>query len=748
MKFVPSEEQKLIKETFSRFFSKESPISLVRACEDAGHSPDLWRKIVDNGLLQLGLDAEHQGEDNTGRTIERVLVAEEFGRVLAPVPLLESWIAARCLSRATNTRSQKLLADLNDGSLLVTFAPSPVLPGRQQVVPAATVADGVLAFNGSTLGYYSKQGKPTESRGRLGAATSGMLSLQEADFDLEFPSHEPPERVFEDCIAEWRILAAAALNGLCERALEIASEYARTRIAFGKAIGAFQAVAHPLADVATRLEGARLVSLESAWALDCNLEQADALSSMAFVGSAELATDLTRVAMHVHGGYGITEDYDIQLFYRRAKAWPLLLGDPRGEAVRLGEKLIQLNEAGQPLPPWHLEPETKGEGYDFALGPRYTEYRERFIHFLEHSDYETDIQPSQSTASSEGFSPAFHKKLGDAGYIATGWPEKYGGQVSDDLELTIFGQELSRKTGHHNSPLSTSKLVAQTIIAVGSTAQQEEYLPAIARGELIIALGYTEPDGGSDAAAAKTRAIRDGDDWVINGQKMFTTSGDFADYVFLLARTNPEKSKHRGLTMFLVPMNSEGIDVQKVGTLGGVCTTATFYSDVRVSDAQRVGEIDGGWDVLSVALKFEHGGQSYHWLAAQLLSDAMAMASRGLPDPASPVAERFGDAAIAIETSKLLAYRSAWLHANDLPFDGECGPMAKLYSSDALVLATSGLMDMLGSYAIIADSEVDSHAAAVHHAFLVAPGTTTYGGTVEIMRSLIAERHLGLPRSR
>jgi len=748
MKFVPSEEQRLIKETFSRFFSKESPISLVRECEDQGHSSDLWRKIVDSGLLQLGLDAEPQGEVKPGGSIERVLVAEEFGRVLAPVPLLESWIAARCLSRATDTRSRKMLDELSDGSLLVTFAPWPLLPDRRQVIPAATVADGVLAFNGSALGFYRKQEIPMEGCGRLGAATSGMSPLKQADFELEFSSHDSAQSVYEDCLAEWRVLTAAALNGLCERALEIASEYARTRIAFGKAIGAFQAVAHPLADVATRLEGARLVCLEAAWALDCNLEQADALSSMAFVGSADLATDLTRVAMHVHGGYGITEDYDIQLFYRRAKAWPLMLSDPRGEAARLGEKLILLNDAGHPLPPWHLETEAKGEGYDFALGTRYTEYRDRLIRFLEHSDCEADVPSGQGTASSEGFSPAFHKKLGDAGYIATGWPEKYGGQVSDDLELTIFGQELSRKTGHHNSPLSTSKLVAQTIIAVGSTAQQEEYLPAIARGELIIALGYTEPDGGSDAAAAKTRAVRDGDDWVINGQKMFTTSGDFADYVFLLARTNPEKSKHRGLTMFLVPLNAEGIEVQTVRTIGGVCTTATFYSDVRVPDAQRIGEIDGGWDVLSVALKFEHGGQSYHWLTAQLLSEAMAMASHGLPDPASPISERFGHAAIAIETSKLLAYRSAWLHANGVPFDGECGPMAKLYSSDTLVLATSELIDMLGSYAVIADSAVDSHAAAVHHAFLVAPGTTTYGGTVEIMRSLIAERHLGLPRSR
>lgn len=746
MKYTPSDDQILIKDIYSRFFSKECPISLVRSSEVRGHSPDLWRKIVETGVLSLGL--ENESNSFGAGVLERVLVAEEFGRVLAPIPLLESWVAARCLSRASDAASLSVLTEVVGGELLVSIAPRAIESGRGEFVPAGGVAGGVLALDGSALSFYRKGGSSVTGTGRLGAASSAVWDLGEREFDLEFPSGVTAATVFNDCLTEWKVLIAAALNGLSARALEIACDYAKTRKAFGMPIGAFQAVSHPLADAATAGEGARLIGLEAGWALADRLEQADALSSMAFVAAAQGATELTRVAVHVHGGYGITKEYDIQLFHRRAKAWPLQLSDPRAEAIRLGEKLVSLNAAGHRLPPWHFESAEAGEGYEFGLGARYQGFREQLTMFLASAAGEPDESETMSTAASEGFSPGFHKELGRAGYIALGWPEEYGGKESDAVELTIFAEELSNKTGHHNSPLSTSRLVAQTLIAVGSSAQKEKYLPLIASGELIVALGYTEPDGGSDAAAAKTRAVRAGTGWVINGQKMFTTSGDFADYVFLLTRTDPDKPKHRGLTMFLVPLKTKGVEVRPIETIGGVSTTASFYTDVWVSDDQRVGEVDGGWEVLSVALKLEHGSQSYHWLTARLLSEAMAAAARGTPDSASPFAERVGNAAIAIEASKLLAYRSAWMRAQGLTMAGERGPMPKLYSSDSLVRATSELLDMLGSHAVLAPEAVDQHAAAVEQAFLVAPGTTTYGGTVEVMRSLIAERHLGLPRTR
>ena len=165
-----------------------------------------------------------------------------------------------------------------------------------------------------------------------------------------------------------------------------------------------------------------------------------------------------------------------------------------------------------------------------------------------------------------------------------------------------------RLAGVPTDGLGQSVIVGRTIRAVGSEEQKQTFLPPFLAGEIIFALGYTEPDSGSDVAAAKTRAVRDGDDWIIDGQKMFTTLAHEAAYVFLLARTNPDVPKHRGLTMFLVPLDAPGVEIHPVHTMGGERTNVTFYTDVRVPDAFRVGEVDGGWDVMTVALTFERGG--------------------------------------------------------------------------------------------------------------------------------------------
>ena len=167
---------------------------------------------------------------------------------------------------------------------------------------------------------------------------------------------------------------------------------------------------------------------------------------------------------------------------------------------------------------------------------------------------------------------------------------------------------------------STTLMVANVIRHMGTEEQKRLILPQALAGEIIIVLGFTEPEAGSDVAAAQTRAVRDGDEWVINGQKMFTTNAQEADYVFLLTRTNVEVAKHKGLTTFLVPLHQPGVEIQPVSTVSGERTNLTFYSDVRVDDALRIGEIDGGWEVMTVGLTFERslpqGGDSRRLLRA------------------------------------------------------------------------------------------------------------------------------------
>ena len=211
-------------------------------------------------------------------------------------------------------------------------------------------------------------------------------------------------------------------------------------------------------------------------------------------------------------------------------------------------------------------------------------------------------------------------------------------------------------------------------------------------------LGFTEPECGSDVAAAQTRAVRDGEEWVINGSKMFTTNAQEADYAFMLTRTNPDVAKHKGLTTFVVPLRQEGVEIRPVYTLSGERTNLTFYNDVRVDDSMRIGEVDGGWDVMTLILTFERTGAQGGWSAALL--EAMERWAAADEDGATPaedpgVRARLGRAAAEVEVSRLLARRCAWMQAAGL-LPGVEGSMAKLFASEAITRQAGDFVDLLG----------------------------------------------------
>ena len=289
---------------------------------------------------------------------------------------------------------------------------------------------------------------------------------------------------------------------------------------------------------------------------------------------------------------------------------------------------------------------------------------------------------------------------------------------------------------------------SHTLALVGTAEQRERVVPRVLSGEILCCLGYSEPDSGSDVAAAATRATRDGDDWVINGQKMFTTLAQEAAYVFLLTRTNTSVPKHRGLTMFLVPMSTPGIELQPIHTLGGERTNVTFYTDVRVPDSARVGEIDGGWDVMTVALAFERNPTmvgELDRLVRQIVEYGFIRRRRPRSLPA--VRTRMARAVTDLVVGRLLGFRmTAAIARGELPIAE--GSMAKLFSSEALVRAASGLLDALGPAGVLSFGAPGAPAGGwVEHAHRHAQVTTIQAGTSEIQRTIIAEHGLGLPRS-
>ena len=385
---------------------------------------------------------------------------------------------------------------------------------------------------------------------------------------------------------------------------------------------------------------------------------------------------------------------------------------------------------------------------DFRLGEGSDALREEARRFLD--SHLTDDVRERMHATGVHHDWDFHRARVEHGMLAPGWPEEYGGQGRDSIEVLAMAEEF-QTAGAPTYGGSTTLMVANVIRHMGTEEQKRLILPQALRGEIIIVLGFTEPEAGSDVAAAQARAVRDGDEWVINGQKMFTTNAQEADYVFLLTRTNFEVAKHKGLTTFLVPLRQAGVEIQPVSTVSGERTNLTFYSDVRVDDSLRIGEIDGGWEVMTVGLTFERslpqGGDSRRLLAAMQRWALTSVDAEGRPKAEDPrVLAQLGKAAAEIEVSTLLARRCAWVQSSGtLP--GVEGSMAKLFATEALTRQSAAFIDLLGPDGIRADGDATAIEGGIaEYSYRYALGTTTYGGTSEIQRNIIAQRGLGLPR--
>jgi alkylation response protein AidB-like acyl-CoA dehydrogenase len=317
----------------------------------------------------------------------------------------------------------------------------------------------------------------------------------------------------------------------------------------------------------------------------------------------------------------------------------------------------------------------------------------------------------------------------------------------DPIELWILFNELE-KAGAPFDGLAINLMIAGVVNAVGTDEQKQRIIPSIVAGEANVCMGYSEPDHGSDVAAITTRAVRDGDEWVINGAKMWTTMAHQATWLILLTRTNTEVPKHRGLTMFILPMATPGITVEPVHTMATERTNATFYEDVRVGDEAVLGDVDGGWRTMTVALAFERGVMGGTNAGVPLLRHFRHWAAEtGLIDDPR-VRERLARTAIDNHVATLLTQRSAWIAASGgLP--GLEGSMTKLFATEAYQRAARAFQELAGPAGLLQFHEPGAAAGGfVDYDARHSPVTTIYGGTSEIQRNNIAERHLRLPRSR
>jgi alkylation response protein AidB-like acyl-CoA dehydrogenase len=343
---------------------------------------------------------------------------------------------------------------------------------------------------------------------------------------------------------------------------------------------------------------------------------------------------------------------------------------------------------------------------------------------------------------------SFARAMGARNWIGPAWPRE-GFEVLDPFGVHVLIDELTKA----DAPIylvSTSMMVARVIEAVGSEVLRADILPKVVRGEVTIALGMSEPEAGSDVAAVTTRARPAEGGWILDGQKMFTTNGHIADYVFLLARTDPGSERHRGLTTFLVPLHTEGFEAQAVFTVSGERTNITFYGDMFLEDRWRISEVGAGWSSLMLALQDEHSAAFSSHLH-RLLEHVEAWATAPGPDGTAPIdREEVRDglirAAVDLEVSQLLEVRSTWMEScGEVPVAE--GPMSKLYGTESVVRHSEALTALVGPDAV--RSRLDPTAiegGLIEHSLRYSLGMTIYGGTSEIQRNIIAQRRCGLPR--
>lgn len=342
------------------------------------------------------------------------------------------------------------------------------------------------------------------------------------------------------------------------------------------------------------------------------------------------------------------------------------------------------------------------------------------------------------------------RQLGTDGWLGIGWPEEYGGQNRSMLDQLIF-TDVAAVAGVP-IPYLTLNTVGPTIIRYGTAEQKEYFLPRILAGDMHFSIGYSEPDSGTDLASLKTRAVREGDEWVINGQKMWTSLIQYADWIWMACRTDPDLPRHKGLSMILVPADSPGFSYTPVHTVAGVHTSATYYEDVRVPATNLVGELNGGWNLMTNQLNAERVALTSSAALVESIEQVRRWAKETRRADGSAVMDQewvqilLGRAHARTEALTLVNWKLASATGSLSPADASA---TKVYGSELATEVYRALMEIVGPHAgLTADSPGAVLAGRLERYFRSSLVMTFGGGTNEIQRDIIGYVALGLPAAK
>ncbi|MFP6661841.1 MAG: acyl-CoA dehydrogenase family protein [Myxococcota bacterium] len=375
-------------------------------------------------------------------------------------------------------------------------------------------------------------------------------------------------------------------------------------------------------------------------------------------------------------------------------------------------------------------------------------------------DYYTDLFTPELRAAfdaerEEMGGPVFRElvgRMGRDGWLGIGWPKEYGGQGRSPLDQFIFWNETWKARAP--LPIIMVTTIGPTLMQYGTDEQKKELLPRIQRGELMFAVGYSEPEAGTDLASLRTRAVQDGDEYVINGQKVWTTHGQDADYIWLAARTDPDAPKHKGISILLVPTSDPGFSVTPIYTLGRERTNVTYYKDVRVPVTNRVGPENAGWSLITSQLNHERIVLAIPGVAESAFQHVWDWCGKTpAREGATLLDQQWVQILLAKVHAKLQAlmvlnWRSAWALSEGIPDMADASAL-KVMGSEFFIECHATLLEIVGSAGLVVEGEAAALFDGKLEAAYRSAVTFTFGGGVnEVQRDIIAMAGLGMPRSR
>ncbi|PZC42211.1 MAG: acyl-CoA dehydrogenase [Chloroflexi bacterium] len=349
------------------------------------------------------------------------------------------------------------------------------------------------------------------------------------------------------------------------------------------------------------------------------------------------------------------------------------------------------------------------------------------------------------------FGLEMRKKLADKGWLTMAWPEEYGGQGVSHMMQVVFAEEMSYNRAPGRDVFGT-RMMAPTLMIHGTEEQKREFLPPVSKGEVQWCQGYSEPESGSDLASLQTRAVEDGDDFIINGTKIWTSSAHRADHIMVLTRTDPDAPKHRGISFLLCDMNTPGLTVNPIINMAGDHGfNMVTFENVRVPKKNLVGEQNRGWYVGATLLDFERSGVDYSAGGRRVLEELIEYAKdndqNGSLIAHNPIMRnRLANLAIEVDVSRLISYNIAWMQGEGLVPNKESS-MGKVVGTELQQHLSETGMQMLGLHGQLEPgSKFAPMQGRIEHMHLTNVSETIQAGTSEIQRNIIATRGLGLPR--